>query len=305
MESKMKNKFLVLLTVIFLSQLYLVSSMTINSVTTSPSEVQPGEKFSLDLEIENNLEEDIENVVVSLDLEPTTSPVTGQIVYQPPFSPYKSSNEIKIDEIDSDDDEKASFDLMVFSDAVSGTYNIPVHVEYEIVNGTDEDEDFVVSVIVNAKPEIDISLEDSVLIKGTKGELTIKIVNSGLGDAKFLKVELSQTAGIQITNSNSIYIGNIDSNDFDTADFNVFVSADALSSLNLPVKLTYTDSGNNQVTENKVLSVRTYTPKEATDLGLINRNNTFTIILSVAGVLILFLIYRRIRKKNRSKRSGQ
>jgi len=290
MENKIRNRFWILLTAIFLAQIYLVSSLTINSVSSNPNEVQPGEKFSLDLKIENNLDDDIENVIVSLDLEKT--------LY---FAPYQSSNEVMIDEIGSGDDEKASFDLIVSSDAVSGTYNIPVQITYYNLTTPEK---FLVSVIINAKPKIDVSSEGEVLIKGAKGKISVKIVNSGLGDSKFLSVSLNQISGVQITSSNKVYIGNVDSNDFDTADFNILVNADAPSSINLPVQLTYTDSRNNEITENKIISIKIYTAKEATDLGLIGRNNTFAIIISIAGVLVLFLIYRRIRKR-RIKRNGQ
>jgi len=303
MENKTINKFWILLTAIFITQLYLASALTITSATSNPKEIQPGEKFSLDLKIENNLDEDAENVVVSLILNGIVNPTTGQIISAAvPFAPYQSSNEVRIDTIESDDRETASFDLIAFSDAVSGTYTIPVQVSY---NNQSPESLGVVSVVVNAKPKIETSLENSVLIKGTSGKISIRVINSGLGDAKFLSVDLSSTAGIQLTNPNSVYIGNVDSNDFDTADFNVFINADAPSLINLPVKVTYSDSANNPITENKVISVKTYTVKEATDLGLINRNNTFVIILSIVGVLILFLIYRRIRKRNRNKRNGQ
>lgn len=309
MENKIKNKFWILLTVIFITQLYLASALTITSVASNPNEVQPGEKFSLDLKIENNLNQDIEDVIVSLDLNANINPVTGQIISSAvPFAPYQSSNEVRIDSINEDDNEKADFDLTAFSDAVSGTYTIPVQISYTLSdNGTRVNNENLglVSVIINAKPKIDVSSEGSVLIKGIKGKISIKVVNSGLGDAKFLSISLNQIAGLQITDSSKVYIGNIDSNDFDTADFNVFVNADASSSINLPVELTYTDSRNNQITENKIISIKTYTTKEATDLGLISKNNTFLIILSVVGVLVLFLIYRRIRKRNRNKRNGQ
>lgn len=297
MENKTRKKFWILLIAIFMAQLYLASALTISSVNTSPNEVQPGEKFSLNLKIENNLEDNVENVVVSLILNDKTNPV--------PFSPYQSSNEVRIDEIQSDDNEKASFDLIVFSDAVSGTYNIPVTVSYN--NGTPilNEPLGLVSVIINAQPKIDISSEESFLIKGTNEKISIKIVNSGLGNSKFLTINLNQISGLEVTSTNSVYIGNIDSNDFDTADFNVFVNTNAPSTINLPVKLTYTDSQNNQVTESKIISIKTYTAKEAMSLGLVQGNNTFLIIASIAGALILFLIYRRIRKKNRNKRNGQ
>ncbi len=300
MENK-TTKILIILTALFLAQICLASALTISSAVSSPREVQPGEKFSLDLKIENNLNEEVKEVIVSLDLNADVSS-TGQIISPaPPFAPYQSSNEIRIDKINKDDEEKASFDLIASSDALSGIYTIPVEVIYDGINVSEKK---LVSVIINAKPNIEISYEENTLIKGTKGKISIKIINSGLGDAKFLSIGLKQTAGIQTTGSDKIYIGNIDSNDFDSADFNIFVNTDASSSISLPVELTYTDSRNNQIIKEETFSIKTYTQKEAIRLGLINKNNTFLIILSVIGVVVVFLIYRKIRKKNKNKRNG-
>lgn len=279
--------------VILITQIYLISSLTINSVITSTEQVQPGEKFSLDLKIENNLEDDVKNVIVSLILNDKDNPI--------PFAPYQSSNEVRIEEIESDDDEKVSFDLIAFPNAISGTYNIPVQVRYILNSETKNESLGLVSVTINAKPKIDISSE-GVLIGGQSGKLTIKVVNSGLGDAKFLSINLDSVSGIRITNSNRVYIGNIDSNDFDNAEFNVFVSENAPSLISLPVELSYTDSANNQIKENKIITIKTYTQKEAISLGLIKKNNTIMIIIFIVGFLILFFIYRRIRKRSRNKK---
>jgi hypothetical protein len=299
MENKMKIKILILLTAIFIAQICLASALTISSVSSNPNEVQPGEKFTLELKIENNLGDSVENVIVSLTLNDKTNPV--------PFAPYQSSSEDMIDEINDGDDEKASFDLIALSDAISGTYTIPIQVSYRLDNGTQVPFESLglVSVIINAKPKIDVSSEGSVLIKGTNGKISVKVINSGLGDSKFLSITLKQISGMKITNADKVYIGNIDSNDFDTAEFNVFVNTNAQSLINLPVELTYTDSRNNQITENKIISIKTYTAKEATELGLISKNNISFIIVSIVGLLVLFLIYRRIRKKTKNKRNGQ
>ncbi len=302
------TKILIILAAIILAQIYSVSALTINSVSSNPGEIQPGEKFTLDLKIENNLKEDVEEVIVSLDLNAKTSSVTGQVISPAlPFAPYESSNEARIDKIREGEDERASFDLTAFPDAISGTYTIPVTIQYTLDNETEPEAPEslgVVSVIINAKPKIDVSSEGSALIKGTNGKITIKIVNSGLGDAKFLSLGLNQVTGIQITGSNKVYIGNIDSNDFDSAEFSVFVKPTASSSINVPVELIYTDSGNNKITENKTIPIKIYTAKEAVELGLVAKNNTFVIVISVIGVLVLFFIYRRARKRARNKKNN-
>jgi len=290
---------LIVFAAVFLTQIYLASALTISSVDSNPNEVQPGEKFSLDLKIENNLDEDINNVVVSLTLNNPANTL--------PFAPYQSSNEVRIDNIDKDDSERADFDLTAFSNAVSGTYLIPVQISYELSNGTPVQNEplGLVSVIINAKPNIEVSSEGSVLIKGREGKMIIKIVNSGLGDAKFLSISLGSVVGVQATSSDKVYIGNIDSNDFDNAEFSVFIDVDAPSSFSLPVKIVYSDSKNHQITDEKTILIKSYTQQEAINLGLIKKNNTSLIIISIAAGVIIFLIYRAIRKRNRNKRNGQ
>lgn len=302
------TKILVILAAIFIAQLYLASALTISSVTTDPTTVQPGQQVNLDLSIKNsNPDQDVSGITVGLILNGIIQPVTGssqQITVYPsvPFSPYQSSNQRTIESISSDDHETIHFDLIANSDATSGTYTVPLTASYTLDNGTPVSNELIgtVSITINAKPQIVVSAQESSLIKGTTGKITLMIVNSGLGGSKFLTVGVSSVQGITLTSPSNVYIGNIDSNDFDTADFNIFVNTNAPSTINLPVQVTYTDSTNNQITENQIISVKTYTQKEAISLGLAKGNSTFIIILVVVLVIIIFLIYRRARKKRRN-----
>lgn len=296
MENK-KNKttkILILFAAIFIAQLYLVSALTISSVTSNPAQIQPGETTTLSLNIKNDLNEEIENVIITLGLNNPAS--------QLPFAPYQSSSSVRIDNINDGESERASFNLLAFSDAASGTYLIPVHATYNLEGNTTliPPADLgVVSITINAKPDIQTSAQNPVLIKGMEGKITLKIVNSGLGASKFLSISLGQVTGLQITDSNNVYIGNIDSNDFDTSDFNIFVSKTAPSIINLPVEITYTDSANNKRTENQIVSLKTYTSQEAINLGLIKKNNSIWIIVLIISVVAAYLIYRKIRKRNK------
>jgi hypothetical protein len=184
---------------------------------------------------------------------------------------------------------------------------IPVTVSYTLNDGTPKPNESLgfVSVIINAKPKIDISSENSVLIKGSNGKISLKIVNLGLGECKFLNIDIKEISGLKITSAKGIYIGNIESNDFDTADFNVFVSANAPSIINLPVEIKYSDSRNNEITENKIIQIESYTQSEAISLGLIKTNNTVWIIFSIVFVIFAYIIYRKIRKRVRSKKNSK
>jgi len=295
------TKLLLIIAAIIIAGIILVnlaSALTITSVSSNPTEVQPGEKVSLDLTIRNNLDDDVENVIISLILNDPKNPV--------PFAPYQSSNEARFSTLDSDDEKDASFDLIAFSNAASGTYLIPVQIDYTLTdNGTKGEDTGLVSIIVNAKPKIGVSSE-STLIKGQAGKITIKVVNSGLGNAQFLTINLLQTSGLQLTSPASVYIGNIDSNDFDSADFNVFVSQTASSSISSPVQVAYTDSRNNQLTENENLIIRSYSIKEAQSLGLKSSNSgIFIIIIFIIIAIILYLVYRSVRKRLKKRKLEQ
>jgi len=306
----MKSKILIIITAILLAQIYLVSSLTINSVETSPSEVQPGKVIGLDLSIKNDLSDSVDDVVVTLNLNGIIQSIgtSQQAVYSSvPFAPYQSSNQETIDTIDSDEHETVHFDLKAFSNAASGTYIVPLTANYLLSDGTSVENQFlgVATLVVNAKPNIVISSEESSLIKGKNSKITLMIVNSGLGTSEFLTVKLLPTSGMTITSPDSTYIGSIDSNDFDTADFNIFVNANAPSTLSLPVQVTYTDSQNNQITENENVLIKIYTQKEAVSLGLASGSNVFLIVIVVILVVVIYFIYRRARKRRRSKRNGQ
>lgn len=292
---KMKTKILIsILAFILLASLLLnlVSALTITSVSSNPTEASPGGKVSLEITVENNLNNDATDVTILLDLTNL------------PFAPYQSSSQTTIGDLDEDDEENVEFDLIADSDANSGTYKIPVKISYT-VNDELKDSSGLVSLIIVADSKLDLNTEDSLLIKGENSDLKIKIVNSGLGSARLLSIEIKPVIGIKNLGSGKVYIGDIDSDDFDTAVFKVSVSENAPSMINLPVEISYRDSRNNQINEVKSLAIKTYTEKQAVELGLIQKSNTITIIVSVLILIILYLIYRRIKKARKKRRLEQ
>jgi len=285
----MKAKFVTLfMGMIFILGIGLGNALVINSVFTNPAEVQPGEKISVELAIENNLNEDIENVVISLDLSDV------------PFSPYQSSNQISLDKIKEDKEKEVEFELIADSDAESGAYKIPVKISY-LINDSEKESSGLIGLIVKANPNLELSSE-SILIKGRNSNLNIKITNSGLGDAKLLSLKIKNVVGIKVIGSNKAYIGDIDSDDFDTAEFKISVNENAPSTINLPVEIAYKDSRNNEIKENKQISLRIYTEQEAIELGLIKKSNILNIVLGLGILIVLFIIYRKLRKVLKKRR---
>lgn len=279
---------LILSILILVNMLNVVSAVSIKDVSSSPSEVAPGNIVDVSVKVENIFDYDVENLNLALDLS------------EAPFAPYQSSSEKFIDVLDSGEDEIFKFKLIVMPGASSGIYKIPVEISYSY-NGTKSKSDLI-SLIVNSEPELKVSVEDSsVLIKGKEDTLSIRVTNSGLSDIKFVYVSIPDISGMKVLSDREQYIGDINSDDFNSVEYKVSLSESSPSSINLPVSLKFKDATNKDFTETETLTLKTYSLKEAQQLGLVSKTNYLVYIIIV--ILILgYIIYRVIRKARKKSK---
>lgn len=285
----MAKKILTLITALSLiCFINLTSALLINSVSMDPERIAPGEKSIITLSLKNNGDNDLSDVSISLDLANL------------PLAPYVSGSEVSINELNSDKTKNAEFQVIAFNDAKSGIYKIPVKIEYK------EDDivkikQSVISIMVNSEPIIEVSYDNGLLLKGQKNQIELKIVNKGLGDVKFLELELGTSTAYNILSQNKIYVGDIDSNDFQTEEFEIFFNPNPLKNVNLPINVKYKDVANKEYKKNYDLQLKVYTKKQAQNLDLIPRDNTIYIVIVVIVLIIVFLIYRMIRKRRKQE----
>jgi len=301
-----KLLFICALAILFsLAFVSLTSALVINAVSTSPSEIAPGENSFISIEIENNGNSDIEEVSVSLIFKEVFRDALGNVVAsnELPFAPYDSASEVSFDEIRENKEETAEFKIKALSDAESGTYKIPVEIKYT-ENEIEKMKTSLISLSVNAKPIIGASLEDGLLLKGQENTIAIKIVNKGLSNVKFLEVEIGKGSYYTLLSQKSVYIGDIDSDDFDVAEFKMLFKETSPSIVNLPVKVIYKDALNNEYTEEFNLEARVYTQDEAIKLGLLKKSNTMTYVIVIIVLIIIWITYRRIKKRRKLKASS-
>ncbi len=281
-------------TILITSTMFLIflisfaSAVSIISVTSNPIEVAPGQIVDIGVKIKNIFQDDVFNLNVKLDLSAV------------PFAPYQSSSEDYLDELKDDDTERFDFQLIALPSASSGIYKIPVEITYE-----DEDENVstkteLISLTVNAAPELKISLEETVLIKGQENILTIKIVNSGLSDVKFVYLGVNDVIGIRFLTEKEQYLGDVDSDDFDSAEYNIYIDESAAGTITLPVRLSFKDSTNKEFAETQNIIIKTYTLKEAQELGLVKKPN-YTTYFVIGILVVVYLIYRILKKRKRRK----
>jgi hypothetical protein len=272
----MKKLSLLILALLFIP---LVSAqIAIKSFDTNLDKVLPGNQIQLALNLENVGDDDIKNVLVKLDLS------------QVPFAPLKSSSEQVIDEINENDETTIYFNLIALPNAESQIYKIPVKISYD-----DVEKDSLISIEISAKARLDLLLEESEVVKiNDQGKVTVKFVNNGLTQIRFLKVTLQQSPAYEILSSNEIYIGEVDVDDFETEEFTIIPR---IKNPQLAFNLEYRDANNNNFMETKFIQLNVYTLEEAKQLGLVKSNFTGLWIIIIIVIVLGIFIYRRIKRK--------
>ena len=228
------------------------SALTISSVDVSPSEIAPGGTAEITIDLKNNFDRTLSDIEVYLDFSSENLPL----------APYGSGAEKSLEEIRSDKSKTIVFSVIALSDAKPGVYKIPAMITYTD-NWTEVKKSSLISLSINSNPMLYITSEDSVLIKGQSNALSIKIVNKGLSDVKLLTVRLNEVIGINMLSQQEIYIGELSSDNFDSAEFRIFVSNNAPGILNVPVELEYRDATDNELKDTKNLDINAYHKHEA------------------------------------------
>ena len=282
-----KNK-VAIAAILAIMQIFVASAVSLSSVTIYPENTVPGQITSIALEIENDLNDIIENVNVALDLSSSSLPI----------APYSSSSEQSIDEIDEDDEETFNFKLIILPEAKSGVYKIPVKISYEI-NGDEKESTELISLTVSSEPKITLST-DGALIKGRESLITIEIINDGIAEAKFVSIELIDPVKARINSKNYEYIGNIDSDDFDSVEYSLFTEINAGSEILIPVMLKYKDFSNKDYTKTETLKIPVYTIEEAQNRGIIEKPS-YTTYIVIAAIVLIYIIYRIIKSIRKRK----
>lgn len=257
------------------------AQIVVKSFTATPSQVLPGNDITVELMLENAGDDDVENIIVSLDLT------------QMPFAPVDSSTEKGLDELRDHREEKILFTLKALPSAEPSIYKIPVIMTY---NGTSRTAFISLEVISSA--HVDVLLGDAeILTVNHQGKITLKFVNNGLSAMHFLKVTLPGSPLYTVISPNSVYIGDVDVGDFETEEFTIIPKIDDPV---MTVYLEYRDNTNRQIVESKLLQLSVYTEEEVNRLGL---GKPPSMILPIVAVIVvvggLFLIYKKAKKKRK------
>lgn len=257
--------------------------LVISSVKAVPEIFVPGKSGTVEIEVANRGAGKALNARVMLNFTDST-----------PFAGYGSTNEAFIPIIQQEGRASATFSLIALPDAKSSVYRVPVIITYSDGSGrnyTLSGQHF--GIAVGAAPQLSASVASSELLKlNVKAKATIELINNGLIDLKFATAKLQKSGSYEILSPESVYVGDIDSGDSETAGFEVFFTGKAP----LLLEVEYSDALNNPYTQQIEVPVKVYSGSELRKFGLEKSGATgflVTTIIVVVGVLA----YRRFRRK--------
>jgi hypothetical protein len=123
-------------------------------------------------------------------------------------------------------------------------------------------------------------------------ELTLEILNIEDVDVEAVIIEIPKQESIEIKGSNKMIVGDIDSNEYTTADFEAIPNADEIM-----LNISYSDSIKVRRTIQKTIQFDpSYFINRSTDEE--KTNPWFYVVLLILAVWIIKIIYKKVQKKS-------
>lgn len=276
--------------------------LAVDDVVMEKERVPPGEEVEVEIKLKNLADSPLKDINVKLNFIDIAQTAAGASVVELPISPSGSSDEKTIKTMDARAEESVKFDLIVDPSAEATVYKIPVTLTYNDLQGTNYTKDTIISMVVGSEPDLAVTLDESTAHRAGKlGDIAIKFVNKGFSEIKFLYVTLEENGDFEIISPPESYLGNIDSDDYETAEYQVFINPEAEGEVHLPITIEYKDTNNNHYTKKMKLSSKIYTAKEAKMFGAAEGNGFTGIIVIVIVVIAGLFIYRKWKKRKKKK----
>lgn len=251
--------------------------VTPTDIRLNPERISPGSSANLEVDVINTASSTITDITAELGLEGT------------PFVTLGETSEKKIRQLAQNAKATLSYSLIVNPSAESKVYRIPLEITYYDRLGAKFTRNNTIGISVYANPEYNLDLENTeVFVSRQVGEITISIANKGNSELKFLSIELLEDDNYNILSNPRIYVGNLDSDDFETATYDIYTKSSR--PINLRFNVEYKDSYNEKFLDTMEVKLPLYNRITANNMGLV-KINTFWINL-IIFILILIFSYK-------------
>lgn len=235
----------------------------------------------------------------------TLDDVELKILPNYPFTIYSGTASRNIGKLKSSltgaDAAIIDYKLRVDKDAAEGENEIELEVNTGTMTKTYDDGEFMIDVEQYNVPELNIYIKDNnILQSNTKGTLAIEVANVDLGDVEFLQMTLLPSEDYKLLSpSNYVYLGNVDSDDTDSEDFDLYVKDVEDGEVSVPVKIEYQDSNEKDYEKTVDLKFNVYSSGELRRYGLKETSYTGIIVVAILALLAYFYWKRKNRKNKK------
>ena len=280
---------------IFIEKIFNVNVQThdadigIEKIRVTPPEIEPGGKARVSITLKNTADSTLKDISISLLFY---SAAGGKAV-DLPFAIEDSISKKTVKRLDSMKNITFEYPIRSYATVKPGVYKIPLAWEFFDGTGQKYNKTDFITLIVNPQVNLYVTIESSELTKESKiGDVVFRIVNRGFGEIKLTNLRLLPSKDYELlTPYTQAYIGNIDTDDYETAEFKIMAKSDSLS---IPYSLDYKDSLNTEHVMAGNLTLKVYSAK---DMGN-SKSNFWPIVIALAiAAGAGYWIYRRMKKK--------
>jgi LPXTG-motif cell wall-anchored protein len=270
--------------------------ISVESITSLPDPIPPGNEAAIALKLKNNADSLVRDLKVKLDVADSSVP----------FAPVRSTTEKSLYQLEAGRETTFGFSLIAEPDAEGGVYKIPISISYTDETGTSYTKNDVISMKIASKPDILATVDSTnIYSKNKAGEVVIKLVNRGLTNIKLLTAKLDSRKDFEVLSQREVYIGNIDSDDYETVEFTLDIKSRE-DVIKLPIKLTYMDVTNKEFEQTEDVSLRIFSKSDAEKVGMVEKKSIgLTIVILIVAVgLGGYFWWKRKKKKELQKKQG-
>lgn len=262
-----------------------VNTVSLEKITTNPEMFKPGETGSVYLTIENNAGYIMRDIKVKLDLTNTS------------FAPVKSTTEKRVQSLNIGEPALVTFDLATDPSAESKVYKVPVTITYFDEFGTEYTKTVDFGIQVFSNPELVLTLSKSEIYKkGMPGNIVLSLANSGTSQIKFLTLTILDNKNYEVISKSSEYIGNLDSDDYETVDFDMYVKS-GKQKVPIQVELKYKDAFNQEKVETREVELPIYSISKASAYGLMPSSNLGQLVIYFILITFIWFAFSEWKKK--------
>lgn len=260
------------------------AALTITNVESQ--EILPGGEGTVSITVKNNEETVLRNIGLQLQLETTSGTTTTDL----PFIPVNSATEKRISRLNPGEVTTVTYTIKAYPSATPGFYKLPLDLSYVNDQGTETETQDQVGVVVKAVPELKILLDETTVTKDSmQGKITLKFINKGINDLKFLDTEVLSSNDYEITGTTQNYIGDLDSDDYRSETYTVKVNDENAI---FDIQVTFKDENNKDYEQTLSVPVQFSEQQE-------KKNNSVVIIIVLIVIVAGIWYYRRRKAKKK------